>query len=248
MKCFGVVLLTLLYSTLARELPSSFSICKRNDPKLNECFSRSAEKALKILKEPLPEFGIPAVNPVKVEKIEVPASSSDNFRLRQKITNLEIHNLINSKVSHCDINFGEKDFNATINLENPLIELKGNYELDGKILVLQIQGEGTFQIILEKISGVLRMSGLIIEKKGKKYLQVEKTFCKVTPMLAKIKFNNLFNGDQALGESVNTLLNQNWKDIYEELSPTYEEVLAQFLESIAKQIFSKVPFDNLFPL
>ncbi|KAB0792389.1 hypothetical protein PPYR_14348, partial [Photinus pyralis] len=224
---------------------SSFTICKLNDPKLNECYSRATERALKILREPIPELSLPSIEPLKIDRVDVPADSN-SINFRQTLLNIEVYNLTNSMVNRSQLTFGDDTYHMKSILYNPLVTIKGIAELDGKILVLQIKDKGPFEITLERSTGVFEMSGRIVDKGGKRYLTVERTACKLKPDNAIIKFENLFEGNRELGEIVNAALNEHWREILDELGSAYEEALAAMLKGYGQRIVNKVPFENLF--
>lgn len=66
------------------------------------------------------------------------------------------------------------------------------------------------------------------------------------PTRVLFNFENLFNGDKALGDSMNAFLNENWKLLYDELLPDMQRALAvNFLEVVTK-IFAKYPYAKFF--
>lgn len=60
------------------------------------------------------------------------------------------------------------------------------------------------------------------------------------------KLDNLFDGDKALGDNINKVLNDNWKDIYDEIGGSYEEAFNTIFASIFKNILGKVSAADLF--
>jgi Haemolymph juvenile hormone binding protein (JHBP). len=46
---------------------------------------------------------------------------------------------------------------------------------------------------------------------------------------------------------MNTFLNENWKDAFNELSPTVFRVLSEIILSVITPINEVVPYDNFFP-
>jgi hypothetical protein len=46
---------------------------------------------------------------------------------------------------------------------------------------------------------------------------------------------------------MNTFLNENWKDAYNELSPTVFKVLSEIILSVISRITAVVPYDDIFP-
>lgn len=102
--------------------------------------------------------------------------------------------------------------------------------------------------IAENPKTVMTLSGSIFDKKGKKHLKLEKVTADVTPEQVTYHFDNLFNGDERLGTEMNKVLNENWKDVFDDIKTAYEEIQANLFKKTAEQIFNKVSFDDLFPL
>nr|XP_023021416.1 uncharacterized protein LOC111509817 [Leptinotarsa decemlineata] len=62
---------------------------------------------------------------------------------------------------------------------------------------------------------------------------------------AKIRLDNLFDGDKVLGEQMNTFLNDNWKDVIDELGGAVSQTVRSLGRNIASRIFKKVPYKEL---
>lgn len=90
------------------------------------------------------------------------------------------------------------------------------------------------------------MTGNIIEKDGQRYLSIVDLKNAVRPELVTIKVMNIFKNEQ-LENTLNRLLNENWKEVYEELGDGYLSAVELFFKAIAEKIFGKISFDNLFP-
>lgn len=88
--------------------------------------------------------------------------------------------------------------------------------------------------------------GKSVEKKNKKYLRVENT--KLTFTISKLIFNlgNLYNGDKLLGDGTNLFLNENWRDVFNEINKSVFDAFSQIVENVLNNIFQKVPYDELF--
>lgn len=95
-------------------------------------------------------------------------------------------------------------------LKGPLFILKGPYTINGRILVLPIQGSGVSNFTLENPELHVKWTGKSKVKNGKTHLYTDDlrmTF-KITRMQAY--FQNLFNGDKALGELKSNVLLRNF--------------------------------------
>ena len=63
---------------------------------------------------------------------------------------------------------------------------------------------------------------------------------------AHITFTNLFNGNVQLGDALNKFINDNWKDIINDLKPAMAESLGAIYKSLLDNMFSNIPYDEFF--
>lgn len=61
-----------------------------------------------------------------------------------------------------------------------------------------------------------------------------------------INMENLFNGDKLLGDTTNQFLNENWRDIFNELQPAMLRAIGIMNLGVAKPVFDEVPYAELF--
>jgi hypothetical protein len=60
------------------------------------------------------------------------------------------------------------------------------------------------------------------------------------------KLDNLFNGDKALGDNLNQLMNDNWKELYIDVKSSYEEAFGKIFASVFDNLLARVPIAQLF--
>lgn len=61
-----------------------------------------------------------------------------------------------------------------------------------------------------------------------------------------MQFDNLFNGDKALGDGTNQFLNESWLEILNELKPVLKKAIGNIALGVVNPIFSKFPYNDLF--
>lgn len=87
--------------------------------------------------------------------------------------------------------------------------------------------------------------GQPFEKKGEKYLEVTDFKLDIEPERLHMQFDNLFNGDAALGNHMNNFLNENWSIIYKELKPSIADTFGAIFKEISNRIYSRIPYKNI---
>lgn len=143
--------------------------------------------------------------------------------------------------------FNEKlDGKYEIRFKGPRAELIGPYRVNGRILILPIQGDGISNITVLDADFLVRFNGKATMKNGKTYLKVENL--KMSFSLSKMIFNltNLYKGDKVLGDNTNLFLNQNWLEVFTEIKKSVFSAFGQITENVLNNIFTKVPYDELF--
>lgn len=88
----------------------------------------------------------------------------------------------------------------------------------------------------------------LVTKNGKQHIQIPANKFKLVFDTTRLylRLDNLFNGDKTLGDSMNLFLNENWRDILQELKPAVRETFAQILSGIINSVFDKIPYNELF--
>lgn len=124
--------------------------------------------------------------------------------------------------------------------------IKGKYKIDGRILVLPIRGDGDADLIFDNADLIVKYKPKVILKNGKQYIQTERFQLDFDTTRLHIKLENLFNGDKALGDNMNQFLNENWRDILNELKPAITFAVEEILKGIINRIFMKIPYSEIF--
>lgn len=61
-----------------------------------------------------------------------------------------------------------------------------------------------------------------------------------------MSFENLFNGNYAFSQTTKKFLNDNWREILNEVKPLVTKAVAAVYKAIAGPIFIKHPYKDLF--
>lgn len=128
----------------------------------------------------------------------------------------------------------------------PKISITGKYKINGRVLVLPIRGEGNADLVFDNAKLVIKYKPKVIEKRGKEYIQTERFQLDFDTTRLHINLENLFNGDKALGDNMNLFLNENWRDILNELKPAITFAVEEILKGIINRIFIRVPYADIF--
>ncbi|XP_055904093.1 protein takeout [Eupeodes corollae] len=239
------ILTVFLYSgTFAALLPENFRICQRSDPNLNECIKQCVEDFRERMPVGIPELNIPPFEPLVVPEVKLDKDSGSIF-VHSTYKDIEVRGLseFNIKKLIADIN------NNTLVMELyfPIIKIKANYTLMGKIMMLPLVGEGICNANLSNVKVLASVVGNRYFINGNEHLRIDDVKIRYKIKDTKVHLDNLFNGDNALGEQMNSLLNENWGSLSEEMQPIIEDGMAEVLQKTTEKLFQMYTYDQLLP-
>ncbi|RZF36644.1 hypothetical protein LSTR_LSTR012323 [Laodelphax striatellus] len=231
-------------SAEAKSLPSYVPICKRNDKNLNDCFKKATQVIRPYITKGIPELNIPPIDPLMIPMVML-EQGTPAVNYKAKLKNLKVFGLRNYMFDNVMIDLTKLQIMGRINI--PMIWLEADYDIKGRALVLPIQGNGLFKANLTTVTADVKIETKLIKKKGEDYLEPKSISTKFNIEQATADFANLFNGDETLSRTTNQFLNDNAKDIVEEVKPAIEAVIAMLAEDIGGKVFATTSFNKLFP-
>ncbi|KAJ1527735.1 hypothetical protein ONE63_007692 [Megalurothrips usitatus] len=248
MRSFLILVVGLAAVQLAasKNLPSNWPACKRNDPDLKTCVRDAALIAIKEISEKgAKEFGVFPLDPMRISAIDIDQGSGP-VSIELHFTDLDIYGLKGCEMGPVDVDVEKYHFHAPVSFPKGAV-MKGRYRVDGKVLVLPIKGEGKAELQLENITAWVDLKGKEQIRKGVKYIGVESFDFDFETTRLKISMENLFNGNKALSENMNNFMNQNWNEILQELKPAVKQAFGSAWGDVSNRIFTKIPYDTIFP-
>lgn len=172
--------------------------------------------------------------------------SNSNFNLRSSFKNLIISGLTTSKLTNVAIKFDKFRMKSEIYTER--LDLSGNYEMNGKIILLPITGNGRANISMHQMTSVHDVQGeyFVKPEDGETYVNITDYKIKFVPSFVTFNFENLFNGDKVLADTMNLFINQNWQIVFDGFIPEYAKFFGSEFKNVANKVFQHVPMNNLF--
>ncbi|XP_045471922.1 uncharacterized protein LOC123678764 [Harmonia axyridis] len=243
--CFCVVVLVASVQS-AKDLPSYFPRCFRNDPKLNECLLKATETVKPFLIKGVPELNVPTIEPLVIPQIEL-EQGSQALNFKASLRNVTVHGLSSYKLDRFDFDVPNLQFFCGGHVEK--LELEGKYKVTGKILIAPIQGEGVFTATVGKTRMDVYQKVKEVTKKGQIYIAPVHTNSSITVGNPKAKLDGLFNNNEELNKATNQVISDNIDVLFEDLKPVLEKVITDYLENILlAALEDQVPFAKLYPI
>ncbi|KAI5646100.1 hypothetical protein NE865_01993 [Phthorimaea operculella] len=231
------LLLVACFVAVANAAAASFiNKCKMDDYK---CQKESTQAALAVFTNGIPEFGIERLDPLHFDKID---ATTQELKLILKDVDI-------NGVKDCEIKKIVRDVpNGKLFAKGMCtVVLNGNYEMDGRLLFIPIQGKGKLSAILRK--AVVNVEADVVDKVGKD----GKTHWDVKAWkhsyelkdTAELDLENLFPGNELLGNAARALLKSNANDVIHEVgAPIIKALLSKVVKVVVK-FFREVPVEDL---
>ncbi|XP_011631205.1 protein takeout [Pogonomyrmex barbatus] len=242
----SLLILTGFVAVKTREIPPFLKICHRNDPSLNECIKRSVDSLRPYLKTGIPTLQIPPCEPLRVPRIEI-SQSAGPISLKSTYTDIEVQGgtsfILKSVKTDID------NDRVKLKLYLPRLEMNAQYNVDGKILMLPITGNGLARGNFTDIdvTAIIQGERYQSRKTGEIHYRVTDFYVDFDVGHANIHLDNLFNGDNTLSDAMNLFLNDNWKTVAAEIKPALENTVSELFKTFSNKIYSKFPLDTLLP-
>ncbi|KAK9892734.1 hypothetical protein WA026_021925 [Henosepilachna vigintioctopunctata] len=222
------------------KLPSSYKKCAIQD---KVCLGTNFEAGIRYASKGLPAYGLVSLDPLLLPELTIGAGKSV-VNLQQFYKNVSFTGFFNIKVEDFEVDLDKGIL--TIKQSYPGFLMNAEYNMMGKILVLPVFGNGHCTVTLEKVKPVYQAKFDLISRKGEKYMRITSEHYTLNASFAKYNFENVFNGDKILGAEINKVINDNWKEIYDEVIPGYESAIGMLLTNIANRFLNRVPVSALF--
>ncbi|CAH0550090.1 unnamed protein product [Brassicogethes aeneus] len=236
---FVISSLCLVSIASALNLPNYIKPCKLDDPNLNDCALKQTKLAFPLVSKGDKKIKSPSLIPLFLPLIEV--DTGPNLKL--KLKDLNVYGL--DGVEFKETNFDTKTNKAHLKMSATL-NFIGKYEINGKILVLPINGDGNCNITFSGGDFTYDMNWKLFEKNNKQYAQIETHKLDMKLKRTYFQFLNLFNGDKLLGDNMNKVLNDNWEEVMKEVGPGITQTLEVVLHNVVKAYFEHIPYREIF--
>ncbi|XP_013112676.1 circadian clock-controlled protein daywake [Stomoxys calcitrans] len=249
-KCVsGSILITAIVWALSLpthggELPTEITKCKVGD---NDCVRDKIQEICRKYPKGNPSFAFPDISALRMENITI-TRANDRSPLQ---LNFKFLHLINYGIETIKIlkTTGWTKDPKIIEMEGeiPLLRLVGHYQADGKILLFNLNGEGEASIELADCRVQLK-ARVKLEKRsdGKNYLKIVKLTVTLEPKKSYSKLENLIKGNKELSDSVNDVINENWRDVWNELRTGTNDVTSQIYFNIIGNVLDVLSYDDFF--
>ncbi|XP_069683195.1 protein takeout-like [Periplaneta americana] len=226
------------------QLPSYFKVCARSDPNFAECVVKNGREAIPNLVNGERSLNLPPLDPFEIKELKL-SEGQGRRQLNLTLRDIKLHGLKDAFLQNfsTDVNKGHAAFLLTV----PQLKVLGTYNISGQILLLPIGGTGNINITLVDTKCMGRFDITMEKINGVDHGVVTETTFHMDPKRMYIHFDNLFNGDKRLGDEMNKLLNENWKEVFEDITAHIAASFIEVFTGIMNTVSRQIPYHLLVP-
>uniref|UniRef100_A0A182TNZ6 Uncharacterized protein n=1 Tax=Anopheles melas TaxID=34690 RepID=A0A182TNZ6_9DIPT len=225
----------------AAKFPNAFSRCKQED---GNCLLEAVTATFRNFHKGVPEIGLVPLDPLRIDKMDI-VQGDGPINIVLNFKKVDLSGFREAQIKKIN-GFTSNPTKMEMNLLVPVASLVGGYRINGKVLILPIQGEGNSNMTMVNCDISLKWTGKLVDKSGQQFYQVDKFKVHFDTSRFYMDFSNLFNGDKALGDNMNVFLNDNWQDILKELKPAISAAFTKIFQAVVSNVFNKVPYNELY--
>nr|AIL33918.1 oviposition stimulating protein [Melanoplus sanguinipes]ALX00027.1 oviposition stimulating protein [Melanoplus sanguinipes] len=234
-------LLAVAITSVTAALPSFVPACKKDDPKLDECFLNTINTIQPQMKKGIPELKIPTMEPLELSKVNVPQFLEEFIHL--ELENLKIHGAGDFKLINVHVDLKDNEFSGE--LEIPHLEFGADYNLALEVSNLTVKGKGDIKGTATDCKGNFVLKGELKERNGEKHFHFNQLNVIIRVDKIHATLNGLIKGDVLMGDK-----HQHGAadmDLWLLLRPTIQDTIAEVAKDIVNGIAEVIVVDELFP-
>ncbi|KAK0082831.1 hypothetical protein PV325_009776 [Microctonus aethiopoides] len=241
MRALSSCIFAIVIAITFAEVPSFIKVCGRRDPNLDTCVLNSVNALRDKLRTGIPEIQVPPLEPLALDR-GLPLSNAKDLMAYAR--NVKLYNIHTFKVKNLHVDLEKKRLDIHISLDS--IRMTGDYNITTKIVV-PVTRMGHIDIQTKAIDAraVLHFK-FINTKKGPRIFFSEMT-CKLSIDGYTSKYHGTQEPDDTFGDVINSVINDQQKEILESITPQLEKVISTRVLEIANQIGTHFTYDELLP-
>ncbi|XP_077291391.1 circadian clock-controlled protein daywake-like [Arctopsyche grandis] len=223
------------------KLPSSVTPCKRNNPDLDNCVLMAARKFQKEFTSGIPALGIPKMDPYTISGFNLDTGDSG---FKMNFLSSYLRGFKDAKIENLKFDLNAKTLILETNLD-AVADTK--YNATGKIMQFPFNGLGNFTMGLYGLQLKLRMKWDF--KKGsdnKNHIEIKSNKAQYKVDTAKFTITGLLN--EEMDAAMSNLLDSHWRILEREVAPSIVKFLEENMRLYLNDFFSKIAYDDLFPM
>ncbi|XP_066598489.1 protein takeout-like [Prorops nasuta] len=220
------------------ETPEYILPCERSDPQLELCIQKQFNHLKPYLVKGIADLDLPPIEPLSIPELGM-ENGQGAVRVSALFSNITAIGPGNYSINKVRVDI--KTLRLDLQLTIPKIELQGRYKVAGNVLLFPIQSQGDFWALFGDVAAIARVQGVEELKDGVRYMRIGRLLVDFSLGRARFRIDDEINGNNVIGQAMNQFLNQNAKEIIEEMRPAASNSIAKHFQAFMNTAFTKLP-------
>ncbi|XP_067014619.2 protein takeout [Anabrus simplex] len=227
-------------------LPSYLKPCRQDDPSLNECIRNSINTLIRNIKSGSEVLGVPSIDPLAVPVADL---SFDSGNLTLLLTLKDISIMGMSQINVTSVKASLADYKFEIASKTPFFEVHGMFICDGGVLTFPLHSSGAFFVNMTDVTAVwiLYYHEEVPSSGGPSHFKIDDFGLDIIPSDIQFDFGAEMDGDNELGEAMNTFLNGNSHEIFNDVKPRITDLLGHIFSDLGNSVLASYSASTLLP-
>ncbi|XP_063924999.1 uncharacterized protein LOC135138902 [Zophobas morio] len=241
MERFLCSLVVLVTCSSALKLPPSFQQCDRRTSDFHDCLSNAVKDAIQQLKEPLPEYGLPKLEPFEAPKEAIVEYGDETTGIRQKYSNMKIGGYTKIENTSASCSRG-KIFDLNITFTE--LHFESDYEAHGRFILFPIDVSTTVTMLIARPTFRIHFDLEDYKKIGLRHFRVTDGTLDIDAEKMTFDYKNVFK-EESLTKKFNDGMDENWQNILDYLLTAFPKFWVSLYIRIFNNLLEKVPVSEL---
>ncbi|XP_055715244.1 protein takeout-like [Phlebotomus papatasi] len=221
-----------------QQTPEYILPCSRSDPELNNCIKRSFNHLRSYVVNGLKDLDVPPLDPLHIKEMAMD-NNAGAVQVKALFTDILVKGGSNYTIK--DVRADINKYRIDVSVMLPRVEIRGKYEIVGRVLLLPVQSNGDFWTEFLNISAIGKLYGREVERDGEKYMNIDKIFLDFNMKNARFKVKDKVNSGNVLGEAINQFLNTNALELVQEMRPAAAQSISKLAKQLINSAFNRIP-------
>lgn len=246
MMLIGLVLFAMCAGSAVSQLPPGVTSCPRtnNPSEYNKCVLTQLQALTPYLAKGVPSLKLPALDPLFLPSLTIDRNL-ESLKIKANMSQIRVYGGTNYIVQ--DLKANPNDLTISIKARMPHMYVVGDYDVQGRLLLLPLNGAGNFKgNFTDTEAQVNAQAKETIDKNGVQRLEIDKLVAKIRVGNGKITLKSPPT-HTLTADAAATFFNSNPRLVLDIASPIIEDTAATVSKALATRALSVLTKQELVP-
>ncbi|XP_033333425.1 circadian clock-controlled protein daywake [Megalopta genalis] len=242
----GLFLIAAWTGDAVAELPPGVQSCPRTNDlaQYNRCVLKQLDAITPYLAKGIPSLKLPALDPLYLPSLTVDRNL-EALKIKANMSQIRVYGATNFLID--DLKANPHDLTVAIKVQLPHIHVNGDYDVQGRLLLLPLNGGGNFKGNFTNTEAQVTAQGReVTDKNGVQRLEIDKLVTKIRVGDGNIKLKAPPSHSVA-ADAAATFFNSNPRLVLDIASPIIEDTAATVSRALAARALGVLTKTELLP-